>query len=316
MSALVSIIIRTHNAAAYLPALLESLHRQDFRRWEIVAVIHNCTDRSEQILREAGAQIVYYPSNLDFNYSHALNLGAEASSGKYLLNLSSHVEIVRNDTIGKMVQLLETENLAAVTVMRRFSGERYSRVESIAFTDRNNFRGDGGLANFCGMIPRFLWEQHPFSEAIPAVEDSAWAAYWIYRGHRTGWLHGHAITYKNPRYSVAKLVRDRALIALFLSNDPPSVTFDRLSQWTRGNVKRYVRSRQFGLLRIAWIELIATWKLLQLSRSIKKQEIIREQMLRDYPQLPEYLETYLKDPATIPQATGSMDHSKPGEPIS
>jgi glycosyltransferase involved in cell wall biosynthesis len=316
MAALVSIIIRAHNAAAYLPALLKSIHLQDFKDWEIVAVVHNCTDASEQILSDAGARIVHYPYDRPFNYSYALNLGADQSQGKYLLNLSSHVEIVRSDTLSKMVQVMESDKLAAITVMRRFPGERYPLKESIAFICIDNFRGEGGLANFCGMIPRLLWKQHPFSEVIPAVEDSAWAAYWINRGHCTGWLHGHAIIYKNPRYSVAKLVRDRVLIALFLSSDYPSESFKRLAQWTFGNVKRYLRSRHFGLLRFAFIELIATWRLLQLSQSTKKQNAIREQMLQEYPGLNEYVEAYLKKTTTITQATGSMDHSKPGEPNS
>lgn len=300
MSPLLSIIIRTHNAEAYLSALIASIHRQDFKDWEIIAVLHKCHDGSEAILREAGARIVHYPPDDPFNYSRALNLGAAVSHGKYLLNLSSHIEIVRSDTLPKMIHTMEAGNLAAVTVMRRFLGERYPRREDISFIDQNNFRGEGGLANFCGMIPRQLWEKHPFSEAIPAVEDSAWAAYWINHGYRTAWLGGHAIIYKNPRYSVSKLVRDRALIALFLSNDNPSISFKRLAQWTFGNAKRYLRSRKSSLLCFVCIELIATCKLLHLSHSTKKQEAIRKQFLRDYPGLAEYIDTYVKPPHPSP----------------
>jgi glycosyltransferase involved in cell wall biosynthesis len=297
MSALVSIIIRTHNAAAYLPALLKSIHLQDFKDWEIVAVVHNCTDASEQILSDAGARIVHYPSNRDFNYSHALNIGAEASSGKYLLNLSSHVEFARNDTLAKMVHHLEQEKLAAISVRRRFAGERFPHHEALEVTTSENFKGYGGLANYCGMIPKSLWHLHAFGEALPTVEDCAWAAYWLYQGHKTAFLQGHAVIYKNPNYTTYKLVRDRVFIALFITQHDPSSLLRELAGFTWNNARRYIGQSRLCLIRPIWVELAATWQLRRLSRSNKKQEVIREQMLRDYPGLSEYVETYLKHPA-------------------
>jgi glycosyltransferase involved in cell wall biosynthesis len=293
----VSIVIRTHNAEAYLPALLQSLRKQTFTDWEIVAVIHKCTDRSEEILKAAGARIIYYPAADSFNYSRALNIGAEAAKGEFLLNLSSHVEFVREDTLEKMVGVIRSEELAAVTVMRRFAGERYSKQEKLAYTTSENFRGSGGLANFCGLIPRALWKKHAFGESIPTVEDSAWAAYWISRGCRTAWLGGHAVIYKNPRFSVEKLVRERCVIALFLSSDCASTTFARLSTWTRKNAKRYLRSRDPRLWRCVAVEFIASWQLRRLSRSTEKQESIRLKMVHENPGLDEYIKKYVRPEA-------------------
>ncbi len=290
----VSIIIRTHNAEPYLPALLGSLGRQTFTDWEIVAVIHQCSDRSEEILKAARARIVHYPPAEPFNYSRALNLGAEAARGRFLLNLSSHVEFVRDDTIERMLELILAEGIAAVTVMRRFAGERYSKQEKLSYTTVENFGGSGGLANFCGLIPRALWEKHPFPVIVPAVEDTAWAAFWIYRGYRTVWLNGHAVIYKNPRFSVDKIVRDRCVIALFLSNDISSAAFAATSRWTRKNVKRYLRSLDARLWRSVAVESLASWKLWRLSRSQRMREAIRLRMLHENPGLDEYIEKYAR----------------------
>jgi glycosyltransferase involved in cell wall biosynthesis len=53
---LVSILMPVYNAAGTLPAALESIQRQTFREWELVAVNDGSTDESLQILDRAAQQ--------------------------------------------------------------------------------------------------------------------------------------------------------------------------------------------------------------------------------------------------------------------
>lgn len=310
MAPKVSVIIRTHNAECFLPALLESLGKQTFQDFEIVAVIHACKDRSESILKAAGARIVQYPTSEAFNYSRALNIGAEAAGGAYLLNLSSHVEIVRADTLAKMLEAIEKEGLAAVTVARRFPREPYSKKEKFGMTDSGNFQGSGGMANFCGLLPRTLWKQHAFPTEVPAVEDSAWATYWIRKGYRTAWLNGHAVAYKNPRYSGKKLVRDRCIIALLLGNQPASITFQQLSSASFKKAKRWtkymLRNRVWGLFHPILVEATTAFRLRLLSCSTNAQKRWRDKLLRENPGLDTYLRTYVKS-WSFNDAEGGME---------
>lgn len=303
MAPLLSIIIRTHNAEAYLPELIDSIYRQDFKDWEIIAVLHKCHDGSEAILREAGAKIVHYPPDDPFNYSRALNIGSSVSRGKYLLNLSCHVKFVKANTISRMLANMEINKFAAISVRRRFPREPYSQNEGLDVTNIGNFEGWGGLANYCGMIPKSLWLQQPFHEAIPTVEDCAWAAYWICRGHQTAVLRGHSVLYRNPQYSVYKLFRDRAFIALFLARKMPSDALMELSNFLWNNATKLLRFRYLEIWPILWIEICASWKLRILSKSRAKQESLRLQMLREYPNLVEYIETNV-----------SMAHPEPTSP--
>lgn len=290
----VSVVVRTRNAERFLPNLLASLRKQTFCDWEIVSVLHRSSDRSEEILRGAGATTINYPEDQPFNYSKALNIGAEAATGTYVLNLSSHVEIVRSDTLERMVALMEAEQLAAVTVMRRFPGERYGKKDCVAITTRENFQGNGGLANYCGMIPRRLWQEHPFPEVVPTVEDSAWAGYWLLRGAKTAWLNGHAALYRNPQYSVAKLFRDRSLIALVLSSLDPASMLRSLAKLTSKNAMRFLRSRRVGLLRCVLVEIITARKLDALARDPERQESIRTEFFEQNPGLQDYVADHLR----------------------
>lgn len=222
---------------------MASLDRQTFRDWNIVAVLHACTDGSEALLREAGAQMVFYPENEPFNYSRALNLGAEVADSPYLLNLSSHVELIRDDTISTMVDLLDSDpSIASVSASRFFPGEDPGPPRAPGISTFESFTCLGGLANYCGMIRKSLWERRPFREEMPTVEDIDWAVWAMREGHKTGWLRGHGIWYRNPRYSYRKIIRERMITGFVLATCSEKKAFRQLADLSLRKAKRYARS--------------------------------------------------------------------------
>ena len=77
---MVSIIIPTYNEEAFLPRLLHSIARQDYRDCEIIVADNNSHDRTRSVARSHGARVVEggVPGI-------GRNRGAQAARGEYLL---------------------------------------------------------------------------------------------------------------------------------------------------------------------------------------------------------------------------------------
>ena len=81
---MISIVIPTYNEEDFLPRLLESIRKQDFRDYEIIVSDNHSKDRTADIARQYGALVV--EGGLP---AVARNRGAEASKGEYLLFLDA-----------------------------------------------------------------------------------------------------------------------------------------------------------------------------------------------------------------------------------
>jgi len=86
-----SIIIPTFNEENYLPHLLESIKRQDFRDYEVIVADAGSEDSTKDIAREWGCKVV--EGGLP---AVGRNRGAESAHGEYLLFLDSDVILTRD----------------------------------------------------------------------------------------------------------------------------------------------------------------------------------------------------------------------------
>lgn len=109
-----SIIIPAYNEADELPATLKSVQaaqqRCPDRRGQVIVVDNASTDRTAEIARQAGNQVVFEPEH---RISRVRNTGAKASKGRYLIFLDA-------DTL--MESGLLTEALAALDNRRVCGG--------------------------------------------------------------------------------------------------------------------------------------------------------------------------------------------------
>ncbi|NYB51571.1 MAG: glycosyltransferase [Methanobacteriaceae archaeon] len=86
-----SIIIPTYNEENYLPALLESIKRQEFQDYEIIVADAGSQDRTREIAQEWGCRVVEGGMPAE-----GRNRGAESAKGEYLLFLDSDVILTRD----------------------------------------------------------------------------------------------------------------------------------------------------------------------------------------------------------------------------
>lgn len=79
-----SIIVITLNEAFWLPKLLESIKRQDYKDYEIIVADYNSIDKTREIAKDYGCRITD-----GGNYAIGRNKGAKIARGNYLLFLDA-----------------------------------------------------------------------------------------------------------------------------------------------------------------------------------------------------------------------------------
>ena len=80
----VSVLIPIHNGASTLERALDSVYMQSFQDFEIIAVLNNCTDNSNEILESCDAKVFSCDTP---GIVPALNTGIFQCSGEYIARL-------------------------------------------------------------------------------------------------------------------------------------------------------------------------------------------------------------------------------------
>ncbi len=107
---MISIIIPTLNEEKYLPRLLNSIKRQDFKNYEIIVSDAHSKDKTLEIARSYGCKTVVggLPSK-------GRNEGAKVSNGDILLFLDADVFLPRKDFLSKTLNEFKERNLDMAT---------------------------------------------------------------------------------------------------------------------------------------------------------------------------------------------------------
>lgn len=107
MAMLISILMPFKNTAAYLPECLESICRQDYRNWELLAVDDHSGDQSREILRDWAARDarIRLVSNDGAGIIPALRKGYERSKGALVTRMDSDDRMAEG-RLGRMADAL------------------------------------------------------------------------------------------------------------------------------------------------------------------------------------------------------------------
>jgi len=183
-----SIIIRAFNEERWLPHVLAAIARQSYKDFEVVLVDSGSVDRTRDIAASHGARIVTLRLE-DFTFGHSLNVGIRSARGQFLALLSAHAIPTDDEWLARLVRPLRQPAVAMV-----FGGQRGHPVSK--FSESRDFErifphhpqvmdDDHVFVNNANSaVKRARWEEHPFDEGLPGLEDAEWAKYWIPRGHQ------------------------------------------------------------------------------------------------------------------------------------
>jgi glycosyltransferase involved in cell wall biosynthesis len=101
-----SVIMPAHNAAAFLPRVMDALQASDLSRenWELVVVDDASKDETASVAARYADTVVRLP-NRPHGPAYARNRGVEASRGDIVMFLDSDV-VVHSTTLRRMVEVL------------------------------------------------------------------------------------------------------------------------------------------------------------------------------------------------------------------
>ena len=110
----VSVIIPHWNGIDVLSECLDSLGKSTYKNIEIIVVDNASTDGSQDWIRSNHPNIILIQNNSNLGYAEGCNVGAESSSGEYLIFLNN--DTVQNENwIESLVDFLNlNRNVAAV----------------------------------------------------------------------------------------------------------------------------------------------------------------------------------------------------------
>ena len=110
----VSVIIPHWNGIDVLSECLDSLGKSTYKNIEIIVVDNASTDGSQDWIRSNHPNIILVQNNSNLGYAEGCNVGAESSSGEYLIFLNN--DTVQNENwIESLVDFLNlNRNVAAV----------------------------------------------------------------------------------------------------------------------------------------------------------------------------------------------------------
>jgi hypothetical protein len=165
-----------------------------------VAVDSGSTDGTLEVIRRYPHVFVDY-SEEPFGYGASLNAGVSASSGEYVVALSSHCIPFDNRWLERLVGALDADDeLAGASgpiLFEKVASPPQERTERIGLEEFYR-RPNRGLQNPNSIIRRKLWEEHPFSGELERCEDQEWAHYFMKQGYSTAVVHGARVLYRIP----------------------------------------------------------------------------------------------------------------------
>jgi 2-desacetyl-2-hydroxyethyl bacteriochlorophyllide A dehydrogenase len=183
-----SIVIRTFNEEKHLPRLLEGLSQQSYRDFEIVVVDSGSLDRTRDIAAASANKLLRIDSH-DFTFGYSLNVGIQAAAGQFSVLVSAHTVPSDDRWLSKLVEPLHDAS-TAMSYGRQLGwpSSKYSEIQDLGRTFGRHRRVQKPpnffVHNANSAIRKELWEQHPFDETLPGLEDMAWAKYWMERGYQ------------------------------------------------------------------------------------------------------------------------------------
>jgi len=186
-----SIVIRAYNEEKHIGRLLTGIFQQTVRDVQVILVDSGSTDSTVDIAGQFPVEVVHIKPE-DFSFGYSLNQGIARCKADIVVFASAHVYPVYPDWLEKLIHPFEKPQVA-VTYGKQRGMETTKFSEHIIFQqwfpDHSVKRQDHPFCNNANAaIRRELWEQHPYDENIPALEDLAWANWAQKQGYQIAYV--------------------------------------------------------------------------------------------------------------------------------
>lgn len=197
-----SVIIRTKDERKIFKKVLEKLKNQTYQDFEVVQVDDNSKDGTQNLVfkyfpRER-IKLIKVPKG-KFSHPYSSNLGAKASSGKYLVLINGHAIPISDswleDGLKNFARFSQVAGVYGIWRALPNSSFWDKLIINIFFSlefflkrkkqiIRTSFH-PGLLQTTNAIILKELWQKEYFDETRGmGGEDTAWGMYWINKGYK------------------------------------------------------------------------------------------------------------------------------------
>ncbi|NPV57481.1 MAG: glycosyltransferase family 2 protein [Anaerolineae bacterium] len=186
MSANCTIVIRAYNEEQHIGRLLTGIRQQTVQPAQVVLVDSGSTDATVAIASQFGVDVVHIQPQA-FTFGRSLNLGISHAHGEFIVIASAHVYPVYPDWLQHLLAPFQEPQVALVYGKQRgIAASQFSEQQIFKrwFAEQSIPRQDHPFCNNANAaIRRALWQEHPYDEHLPALEDLAWAKWAFEQGY-------------------------------------------------------------------------------------------------------------------------------------
>lgn len=182
MKPVCSIVIRAYNEERHIGRLLTGIFQQTIQDVQVILVDSGSTDATAAIASQYPVDIVHIRPE-EFTFGKSLNMGIAEAKADLVVIASAHVFPVYPDWLERMLEPFKDPQVALAYGKQRGAPVTEFSEHQIFyhwFPETSCARQDHPFCNNANSaIRRTLWENHPYDELIPALEDLSWAQ-WVH----------------------------------------------------------------------------------------------------------------------------------------
>lgn len=186
-----SIVIRAFNEEKHIGRLLEGIARQSVNGAQVILVDSGSTDRTVEIASASGAEVLRISPEA-FTFGYSLNHGIAAARGEFVVIASAHVYPVYPDWLERLLAPFADPQIGLTYGRQRGNGgSKYSeqQIFTVWYPAHSDPRQPHPFVNNANAaIRRSLWEQRPYDETLPGLEDLAWAKWIMEQGRAIAYV--------------------------------------------------------------------------------------------------------------------------------
>ena len=210
---LVSVIIPARDEEENIRSCVESVLRQDYPKKEIIIVANGCRDRTAEIARSLGVEVLELE---EASKPKALNLGASYAKGNLYLFLDADTVLPRGAIRRLLRYICLSDDIGAVVAAKDFVGEELhsllARIEYSIIDVVSRVQGLFGTtfiySGACSLVRReAFWAVGGFSNVYPS-EDGDFGLKLMEAGFKVRYAPDVVVT-QRLRYSFSQWVRYR-----------------------------------------------------------------------------------------------------------
>ena len=120
---LASVVIINYNGERFLGELLESLHAQSCRDFELLVIDNASSDESLAVVHKQAPEAVVLEQSVNLGFSRAANLAAQRASGRYLAMINTDIRL-EPDWLEELVGVAETDSRTAALACKLMLKDR------------------------------------------------------------------------------------------------------------------------------------------------------------------------------------------------